>query len=119
MRRLSGLKASSDQAVGTRRRWIAVLALLVGVVAACSSAPPETATGPELYSELCSSCHGVGLEGKVGPPLGAASPSAVLPDSYLATSIRRGIGTMPSFDHLSEDQVSRLIVFLRDVQAGR
>ena len=87
-------------------------------MAACSSPPPETATGPELYSQLCSSCHGAGLEGDVGPPLGVGSPSAALPDSYLATSIRRGIGTMPSFDHLSEDQVGRLITFLRDVQAG-
>lgn len=115
---MSGSRASSDQAEGTRGRLIAVLALFVGVVAACSSPPPENATGPELYSELCSSCHGVGLEGDVGPPLGVGSPSAALPDSYLVTSIRRGIGTMPSFDHLSEDQVSRLIAFLRDVQAG-
>ncbi|MDE0122638.1 MAG: cytochrome c [bacterium] len=118
MRRLSGSRASSDRAAATRRRRIAVLALFVGVVAACSSPPPETATGPELYSELCSSCHGVGLEGDVGPPLGVGSPSATLPDSYLVTSIRRGIGTMPSFNHLSDDQVSRLITFLRDVQSG-
>ena len=118
MRRLSGSRASSDQAAATRRRRVAVLLLLVGFVTACSSPPPETATGPELYSELCSSCHGVGLEGNVGPPLGEGSPSATLPDSYLVTSIRRGIGTMPSFDHLSQDQVSRLIGFLREVQAG-
>ena len=115
---MSGSRASSDQAAATPGRRIAVLALLVGVVAACSSPPPETATGPELYSELCSSCHGVGLEGDVGPPLGVGSPSATLPDSYLVTSIRRGIGTMPSFDHLSEDQVNRLVAFLREIQAG-
>ncbi|MDE0231808.1 MAG: cytochrome c [bacterium] len=115
---MSDLRASSDRTAGTGRRWIVALTVLVGLMAACSSPPPETATGPELYSQLCSSCHGAGLEGDVGPPLGVGSPSAALPDSYLATSIRRGIGTMPSFDHLSEDQVGRLITFLRDVQAG-
>ncbi|MDE0673971.1 MAG: cytochrome c [Acidimicrobiia bacterium] len=118
MRRLIGSRASSDQAAATGRRRVALLALFVGFVTACSSPPSETATGPELYSQLCSSCHGVGLEGEVGPPLGEGSPSATLPDSYLVTSIRRGIGTMPSFDHLSEGQVNRLIAFLRDVQAG-
>lgn len=119
MRRLSGLKASPDQAAGTRIRWIAGLALVVAVMAACSSPPPETATGPELYSGLCSSCHGVDLEGEVGPPLGVGSPSATLPDSYIATTLTHGIGTMPSFNHLSSDQINKLVDFIRDVQAGR
>ena len=118
MRRLSVWKASSDRGAAARRRWIAGLSLLVGVLAACSAPPPENASGQELYSDLCSSCHGAGLEGDIGPSLGVGSPSADLPDDYLVTSIRRGIGTMPSFDHLSEDQVSRLIAFLRDIQAG-
>lgn len=117
MRRLSGWKAFSEQVAVPGRLWIAALSLVVGA-AACSPPPPEATTGPELYSELCSSCHGDGLEGKVGPPLGVGSPSASLPDDYLVTSIRRGIGTMPSFNHLTEDQVTKLVSYVRDIQAG-
>lgn len=98
------------------RTAVAGLAL---ALAACTGSPPPDATGPELFSDLCSTCHGVGLEGQVGPPLGPGAPSAELPDDYLVTSIRRGIGTMPSFDHLSEQQVSRLVAFIREVQTGQ
>ncbi|MDE0234217.1 MAG: cytochrome c [bacterium] len=119
MRRLSGWKASSNGVARPGRVRVAVLSLLVGVVAACSSPPPETATGQELYSELCSSCHGAGLEGKAGPPLGPGSESATLPDSYIATTVTHGIGTMPSFNNLSGDQINKLVDFIRDVQAGQ
>lgn len=115
---MSAWKASSERAAGTGRTRIAVLSLLVGIMAACSFPPPETATGPELYSELCSSCHGVGLEGGVGPPLGVGSESADLPDSYIGTTITHGMGTMPSFNNLSSNQVTKLVDFIREVQAG-
>ena len=94
------------------------MSLLVAMAAACSSAPPESATGPELYSELCSTCHGTELEGKVGPPLGPGAASASLPDAYIANAITHGTGTMPSFNHLSSDQILKLVAFIRDVQAG-
>ncbi len=119
MRQLSGWKGSPDRTAGAGRLRLVVLSLLVGLVAACSSPPPPTATGPELYSELCSTCHGVGLEGRAGPRLGVGAPSAVEPDTYLETAIVRGVGRMPSFEYLSEEQVSRLVDFLRNVQAGR
>ena len=116
---MSGWKAFSERKARPGRVRIALLSLLVGVVAACSSPPPESATGPELYSELCSSCHGAGLEGKAGPPLGVGSPSVTLPDSYIATTVTHGIGTMPSFNNLSSDQINKLVDFIRDVQAGQ
>lgn len=93
--------------------------VMVMVLSACASAPPSDATGPELFGELCSTCHGAGLGGQVGPALGPGTPTVDLPDQYLVNSIRRGIGTMPSFDHLSDEQISRLVSFIRDVQAGR
>ena len=119
MRQLSGSKASPDRAAGAGRLRFVVLSLLVGLVASCSSPPPPTATGPELYSELCSSCHGAGLEGGTGPRLGEGAPSTAEPDTYLETAIRRGVGKMPSFDYLSDGQIARLVTYLRDVQAGR
>lgn len=111
------MKTWTDRPAPTLRRQIVLLSFLV-LLGACSSGPSPDATGPELFSQLCATCHGARLEGKVGPPLGPGSPSALLPDDYLVTSIRRGIGTMPSFDHLSEEQVSRLVSYLRNVQAG-
>ena len=96
---------------------LALLGMVV-LLAACAGSPSPDATGPELFSDLCSSCHGVELEGQVGPALGPGAPTVDLPDQYLVTSIRRGIGTMPSFDHLSDEQVSRIVSFIRDVQAA-
>lgn len=117
MKRSDTLKISHSRSVRPVRLPIAVLLWLV-VLAACSSPPPADATGSELFNDLCSACHGARLEGKVGPPLGQGAPSATLPDDYLETSIRKGIGTMPSFDHLSEAQLSRLVAYIREVQAG-
>ena len=118
MKRSRGWKNFSDRPTG-RPGWRTAVPAAAIILAACSGGPSPDATGPELFSDLCSACHGAGLEGKLGPPLGPGSPSAELPDHYLVTSIRRGIGTMPSFDHLSEEQVSRLVDFIRDVQSGR
>lgn len=117
MRRWGALKNLSDRPAPPGGRRIVLLSLLI-LLAACSSSPAPDATGPEMYSELCATCHGAGLEGQVGPPLGQGAASATLPDDYLVNSIRRGIGTMPSFDHLSEEQVSRLVAYIREVQAG-
>ena len=117
MKRPRGWKRFPDRPAGTPGWRVAALIAAI-MLAACSGSPSSEATGPELFGELCSACHGAGLEGKVGPALGPDTPSADLADAYLATSIRRGIGTMPSFDHLSDEQVSRIISFIRDVQAG-
>ena len=117
MKRSNNLKTSSKASLRAGTLRVALLLWLV-VLAACSSPPPADATGPDLFNQLCSTCHGAGLEGQVGPPLGPGSPSASLPDDYLVTSIRRGIGTMPSFDHLSDTQISRLVSYIREVQGG-
>ncbi len=119
MKRSRGWKPSPEVPARRALLVLTLLALVVTLATACSSAPAPDATGAELYSDLCSACHGTQLEGKVGPALGPGAVSAALPDDYLANSIRRGIGTMPSFDHLSDDQVARLIAHIRDVQAGR
>ena len=119
MRRSRGWKISPNRSAGISPLWASLLLWLVLTATACSAAPSPEATGPQLYGDLCSACHGAGLEGKVGPALGPRSLSADLPDQYLATTIERGIGTMPSFDHLSQDQIARLVSFIRDVQSGR
>lgn len=100
----------------TRRRWPVIAA--VALLSACGvGRPPEDAAGAEIYSMLCTNCHGADLEGGIGPPLGPGSNSADQPDSFLETTIEHGRGRMPSFSSvLSDDQLGRLIDYIRQVQ---
>lgn len=98
-------------------RRLASLLLVALLASACVGRPLEDAGGEEIYLQLCSRCHGVDLEGGVGPPLGPGSNSASQPDSFLESTILQGRGRMPSFrSSLGEDQVSRLIAYLREEQ---
>lgn len=98
-------------------RRIVLLVLVSLIVSACVGRPGPDATGEEIYLQLCSRCHGVALEGAIGPSLGAGSSSAARPDSFLEAAIVDGRGRMPSFrSTLSPDQVSRLIEYLRRQQ---
>jgi mono/diheme cytochrome c family protein len=94
-----------------------ILALLGLLAGACVGRPPEDATGQEIYLQLCSNCHGDGLEGAIGPALGPASNAATRPDEYLRVTITEGRGRMPSFSStLTTDQVDRLIDYMREEQ---
>ncbi len=94
-------------------------ALLVFTSACSVTRPPDDATGEEIYASLCANCHGSDLEGGLAMPIGPGSNSANLPDEFLETSIVHGRGRMPSFSSsLSDDQVQRLIEYIREKQAG-
>jgi cytochrome c551 len=89
-------------------------------VAGCSvGRPAEDASGEEIYTQLCSNCHGDDLSGGVGPALGPDSNAASEPDEFLEFTILNGRGRMPSFDSsLNEAQLDRLVAYIREVQAG-
>nr|MBO2498638.1 cytochrome c [Acidimicrobiia bacterium] len=92
--------------------------LVVAVVAlvACSG-PDESASGEEIYMQLCSRCHGAELGGGIGPALGPGSNAAEQSDDYLIVTIRDGRGRMPSFRQtLSEAQIGRVVEYLRQEQ---
>jgi mono/diheme cytochrome c family protein len=93
-------------------------ALLVAILSSCVGQPSPEATGEEIYLQVCAGCHGDSLQGSVGPALGPGSNSAEQPDEFLSVTISQGRGRMPSFQSLSEDQVSRLIGFLRQEQGS-
>jgi quinohemoprotein ethanol dehydrogenase len=98
-------------------RRLALVALFGVLATACVGRPAEDATGEEIYLQLCSNCHGDGLEGGIGPALGPGSNAADQPDAYLRMTIDQGRGRMPSFSSsLSEGQVDRLIGYLREEQ---
>jgi mono/diheme cytochrome c family protein len=93
---------------------------LLVVLTACSGAPPEDATGAQIYGQLCASCHRADLSGGVGPSLDADSRSVDMSDAVIAQIIRQGRGSrMPAFARtLSAEQLDRLIDYIRDRQAG-
>lgn len=97
------------------------LLLVTVLLTACSvGRPAEDATGEEIYAQLCSRCHGAELQGAAaGPPLGPGSNSAEEPDEFLEFTIMNGRGRMPSFSSsLNDNQLDRLIAYMREVQAG-
>ena len=94
-----------------------VIASIMLIFACGVQRPPADATGAEIYSMLCSNCHGPDLEGGIGPPLGPGSNTATRPDSFLETTIIHGRGRMPSFSSsLSDQQLALLIAHIRQVQ---
>lgn len=101
------------------RRLPAVIAMSL-LAASCSLGdPPEDASGEDIYAQLCARCHGADLSGAIGPALGPGSPSAEESDEFLEFSIMNGRGRMPSFSStLDDDQLDRLVVYIREVQDG-
>ncbi len=99
-----------------RRRLVSWLLV---VLTACSGVPAEDATGAEIYRQMCASCHRADLSGRSGPALGPGSPAVDLPDEFLAGVIRHGRGSgMPAFSRtLSDDQIDRVVAFLRERQS--
>lgn len=94
-------------------------ALVAALLTACSvGQPDDEASGEEIYAQLCANCHGADLGGGIGPALGPGSNAAMEDDDYLEFTIVNGRAPMPSFPSLDEDQVARLIEYLREVQAG-
>ncbi|MEX2653955.1 MAG: cytochrome c [Acidimicrobiia bacterium] len=97
-----------------------VLLGVVVVLAACSAAPAENATGADIYAQLCASCHARDLSGGVGPGLGPGSGAVELSDDVIAQTIGRGKGSrMPAFSRtLSDAQIERVVAFIREQQSG-
>lgn len=88
----------------------------VCMLAACGGGT-EGLLGQDLYERSCAACHGRdGAGGGAGPAVGAASNAVELSDEQLAGVIRVGPGTMPSFDRLSDEQVSSLVTYMRTLQ---
>lgn len=95
------------------------LAILL-LASACSvGEPSETASGEEIYAQLCARCHGSDLSGGIGPALGPGSSSVSEPDEFIEFTVVNGRGRMPSFEStLADSQVDRLVDYIREVQSG-
>ncbi|MCL1587245.1 MAG: c-type cytochrome [Actinomycetia bacterium] len=70
--------------------------------------------GEELYQMACSYCHGIDLEGNIGPALGADSGVSFEDDAFIEERIRNGIGEMPAFEGVfTDDQIDDIVDYLR------
>jgi mono/diheme cytochrome c family protein len=98
------------------RRVLAIVLFAVGL-AACSSS--EGLTGGDLFQETCSTCHGSGGGGGIGPAIGPGSNADLaLTDEQIGSVIRVGPGSMPSFERsLTGEQIESLVVYLRELQS--
>ena len=73
--------------------------------------------GDELYQLACGYCHGINLEGNIGPELGAGSDSAFEDDAFLEERISNGIDEMPSFGNIfTDEQIRDIIAYIRSEQ---
>lgn len=80
--------------------------------------PDALAAGQELFTSMCSGCHGAEAEGGRGPNLEDGQILRLKGDHHLFDSIRKGMegGDMPPFD-LPDDQVWQLLAFIRSLSA--
>lgn len=100
-------------------RLLVVVIVAVVSLSACTGRPAADASGADIYSQLCSRCHGGDLGGGIGPALGEGSDLVDRPDDYIEGVIRGGRGSMPAFGNTLDDgQIDRLIGFLRSEQSG-
>jgi mono/diheme cytochrome c family protein len=97
-------------------REVGCALLLTLALTACSPGPDHDATGEEIYAQLCAGCHGAGLGGGVGPSLGPDSDAAAESDEFIEFTVRNGRGRMPSFSSLDDQQIDRLVTYIREVQ---
>lgn len=103
---------------------VVLVALVVGVVvitgqnAAETPAPAtlsQTATeGKALFlSSNCTDCHAKeGRAGGTGPRLSTTGKS----DSDIISIVRRGKGSMPAHSELTDDQITKLIAYIRAIK---
>lgn len=81
------------------------------------TASETPATGEELYTTNCASCHGAELEGGLGPALDRTSEAAELSDARYVLRITEGRGDMPAFgDKLTSAEIDEIISYIRDQQ---
>ena len=63
--------------------------------------------GETLYDGKCAACHGSSAEG-------ASAPSILeQPDAHFVSAVQNGIGNMPAFPELSEQDIADIIAFVR------
>jgi len=82
-----------------------------------ASAAPDAASTKQLYTQMCSVCHGADASGTDrGPALAGNRRLRTRPASDIANTIKNGTGAMPAFP-LPDDQLSPLADYVHSLNA--
>jgi mono/diheme cytochrome c family protein len=82
------------------------------------AATPISASGADIYAEVCAQCHGPNGEGGLGPSMRDPDFQARNSDEDLFNTINVGHGATAMIgwgEILSADQIQELVTFLRDL----
>ncbi len=105
-------------------RAAALLACALSCAAGCAAEEPAIAQGRELFVHgvaplpACALCHTLkdaGASGQIGPNLDDLRPDA----GRVAQVIRSGMGPMPAFTALTDEQVTTLARYVSTVTQAK
>ena len=103
-------------------RYPLALAVLACLATPAAADPARLELGKRVFTELaeprCGACHTLadaGTKGELGPVLDTLKPSA----SRVATAVTNGIGVMPAFEDLTEEQVKAVALYVQTVTGGK
>ena len=109
--------AATTSAVPTTTTTVAPATTTPTTTSTTTSIPEPTAA--DLYASHCAHCHGVELEGGVGPALGPGGHAHGHSDAELVEFVTNGRNAMPAFgEKLSPEQIQAVIAFIREADAG-
>lgn len=105
--------------------WILWLALSLSplLLTGCDELNPTLTPGERLYRKHCASCHGIDAAGNT--PRWMGNGYADLTDNIwkiggdrtgLEDAIRNGVGEMPDFPDLTDEEVKQIIRHLRTLR---
>lgn len=103
------------------RQWQPRRSDLASTLALCQgeeTSDVSAAIGATLYKANCVMCHGADGSGDLAPSLNTQAFLSVAPDSFIANTLitgRPGTG-MPSWRHLSNEDVASIVRFIRTWQ---
>ncbi len=84
--------------------------------AAAPAGAGDAAAGKAVYAAQCASCHGANAEGGFGPAL-AGAPIVENADQF-ASIVKNGLGAMPPFAQLSDQEIADLRAYLGSLGGG-
>lgn len=84
--------------------------------AATPAGAGDAAAGKAVYAAQCASCHGANAEGGFGPVL-AGAPIVENADQF-ASIVKNGLGAMPPFAQLSDQEIADLRAYLGSLGGG-
>lgn len=97
------------------------IGLLVAPFAGAAQAAGDDAAGRKLFTEVasptCATCHvlaAANAAGRIGPSLDELKPDA----DRVARAVRQGVGVMPPYESLSDEQVGVLARYVARASGG-